>query len=87
MGDPNRPMPNETFRGSRTLTVGDQVIELAEVGPYHSVEADLFISLPRQGVRYAIDSHTPGWVTFQGLDLTMHIHNYLAPGDEVMSRG
>lgn len=86
MADPNRPIPNETFRGSRTLKVGNQVIELDEVGPYHSVEADMFISLPRQGVLYAIDSYTPGWVTFQGLDLTMNIHNYLALGDEVMSR-
>ncbi len=86
MADPSRPIPNETFRGSRTLKVGGQVIELDEVGPYHSVEADLFISLHRQGVLYAIDSYTPGWVTFQGLDLTMNIHNYLALGDEVMSR-
>ena len=60
MADPSRPIPNETFRGSRTLKVGGQVIELDEVGPYHSVEADLFISLHRQGVLYAIDSYTPG---------------------------
>ncbi|MDH4043415.1 MAG: MBL fold metallo-hydrolase [Gemmatimonadota bacterium] len=86
MADPNRPVPNETFRGSRTLKVGGALIELDEVGPYHSVEADMFITLPRQGVLYAIDSYTPGWVTFQGLDLTMNIHNYLALGDEVMSR-
>lgn len=86
VADPSRPLPNETFRGSRTLNMGGQLIELDEVGPYHSVEADVFISLPRQGVLYAIDSYTPGWVTFQGLDLTMNIHNYLALGEEVMSR-
>lgn len=86
IADPSRPLPTETFRGSRTLRLGGHVIELDEVGPYHSVEADVFITLPRQRVLYAIDTYTPGWVTFQGLDLTMNIHNYLALGDEVMSR-
>ena len=86
VGDPNRPVPQHLFRGSETLVIGGEQIELDEVGPYHSAEADLFISLPRQGVLYAIDSFTPGWVTFQGLDLTLNTHNYLALGDEVMSR-
>jgi hypothetical protein len=37
-------------------------------------------------VIYAIDSVTPGWVTFQGLDLTLNVHNYLALADKLMAR-
>jgi glyoxylase-like metal-dependent hydrolase (beta-lactamase superfamily II) len=86
VGDPDRPVPRHLFRGSQTLDIGGERIEIDEIGPYHSAEADLFITLPRQRVLYAIDSFTPGWVTFQGLDLTLNTHNYLSLGDEVMSR-
>lgn len=84
--DPNRPVPADLFRGSETLDIGGERIEIDEVGPYHSTEADVFITLRRQSVLYAIDAFTPGWVTFQGLDLTVNTHNYIALGDEVMSR-
>lgn len=84
--DPDRPLPTRVFRGSETLRVGGERIELDEVGRYHSAEADIFITLPRQQLLYAIDSFTPGWVTFQGLDLTVNTHNYISVGEEVMSR-
>lgn len=86
VSDPNRPLPTHTFGGSLTLDVGGERIDLDEVGPYHSAEADLFISFPRQRVLYAIDTVTPGWVTFQGLDLTLNTHNYLRVGEELMAR-
>ncbi len=86
IADPLRPLPTRTFSGSVTLLIGGERIQIDEVGPYHSTEADLFISLPRQRVLYAIDAVAPGWVTFQGLDVTVNTHNYLAVGHELMAR-
>lgn len=49
MADPSRPVPTQTFGGSMTLDVGGERIELDAVGPYHSAEADPFITPPRAG--------------------------------------
>ena len=45
--DPNRPIPTITFDENYTLAVGNQVLELSYIGPYHS-EGDIVILVPRQ---------------------------------------
>ncbi len=83
--DPSRPVPTRTFGESFTLRIGDQEVELSAKGPYHSSEADIVIFFPRQKVLYAIDSVTPGWVTFQNLDLTANVHEYLKIGEVLLA--
>jgi cyclase len=46
--------PNETFRGSLELTVGDKDVELIQVGPAHS-NGDLVVHVPSDGVIYVGD--------------------------------
>lgn len=86
VADPDRMLPTREFSESLTLELGSERVVLEEVGPYHSAEADLFIEFPRQRFLYAIDTVTPGWVTFQGLDLTANVHGYLAMGQQLLGR-
>ncbi len=85
IADPARLIPTATFSGDFTLSHGDEVIEMSDRLQYHSNEADLFIYFPQQKFLYAVDSLTPGWVTFQYLDLTTNVHAYLKLGKEILS--
>ena len=84
MDDPNRTVPNDTFAAERTLRLGGVAVELTRHA-YHSNEGDLFIHIPHAKFVMAIDSVTPGYVQFQGFDLTTNFHQYLKMFDELLS--
>jgi glyoxylase-like metal-dependent hydrolase (beta-lactamase superfamily II) len=84
MDDPNRLVPNETFKTMKTLTLGGQTVELTR-HEYHSNEGDLFIYVPQAKFLMAIDSVTAGYAPFQGFDITTNFHKYLKVFDELLA--
>src|SRR6266436_3260924 len=84
MNDPNRLVPNETFKTTKTLTLGGQTVELSR-HDYHSNEGDLFIYVPQAKFLMAIDSVTAGCAPFQGFDITTNFHEYLKVFDELLA--
>jgi glyoxylase-like metal-dependent hydrolase (beta-lactamase superfamily II) len=84
INDPNRLVPNETFKTTKTLTLGGQTVELTR-HDYHSNEGDLFIYVPQAKFLMAIDSVTAGYAPFQGFDITTNFHEYLKVFDELIA--
>jgi len=84
MNDPNRLVPNETFKTTKTVTLGGQTVELTR-HDYHSNEGDLFIYVPQAKFLMAIDSVTAGYAPFQGFDITTNFHEYLKVFDELLA--
>jgi glyoxylase-like metal-dependent hydrolase (beta-lactamase superfamily II) len=84
MKDPNRLLPNVTFKTEKTLTLGGQTVELTR-HDYHSNEGDLFIYIPKAKFLMAIDCVTPGYAPFQGFDITTNFHEYLKVFDRLLA--
>src|SRR5467141_3214897 len=82
--DPDRLLPTVTFKGTKTLALGGQTVELTR-HEYHSNEGDLFIYVPRAKFLMAIDSVTAGYAPFQGFDLSTNFHEYLKMFDEILA--
>jgi flavorubredoxin len=76
INDPNRLIPNVTFKTEKTLTLGGQTVELTRHA-YHSNEGDLFIYVPQAKFLMAVDCVTDGYVPFQGFDITTNFHEYM----------
>ena len=84
MNDPNRLLPNVTFKTEKRLTLGDQTVELTR-HDYHSNEGDLFIYIPKAKFLMAVDCVTPGYAPFQGFDITSNFHEYMKVFDELLA--
>lgn len=84
MNDPNRLLPNVTFKSAKTIKLGGKTIELTR-RMYHSPEGDLFIYIPEAKFLMAVDSVTSGYAPFQGFDLTTDFHEYLKMFDEILA--
>ena len=84
MNDPNRLLPNVTFKSEKTIRLGGKTVELTRHN-YHSPEGDLFIYVPEAKFLMAIDSVTSGYAPFQGFDLTTNFHEYLKVFDEILA--
>jgi glyoxylase-like metal-dependent hydrolase (beta-lactamase superfamily II) len=84
MRDPNRLLPNVTFKTGKTLTLGGKTVELTR-HDYHSNEGDLFIYVPDAKFLMAIDSVTAGYAPFQGFDITTNFHQYMKVFDKVLA--
>jgi glyoxylase-like metal-dependent hydrolase (beta-lactamase superfamily II) len=84
MNDPNRLVPNVTFKTAKTLTLGGKTVELTRHA-YHSNEGDLFIYVPQARFLMAIDCVTDGYVPFQGFDITTNFHQYMKVFDELLA--
>ena len=52
--DPHTVMPDETFDGHRTITLGDTMLELTYIGLNHS-DSSIVMRLPKQKVLFAVD--------------------------------
>jgi flavorubredoxin len=76
MNDPNRLVPNVTFKSEKTIKLGSKTVELTG-HHYHSPEGDLFIYVPEAKFLMVIDSVTSGYAPFQGFDLSTNFHEYL----------
>jgi len=84
MNDPNRLVPNVTFKSEKTIKLGDKTVELTG-HHYHSPEGDLFIYVPEAKFLMVIDSVTSGYAPFQGFDLSTNFHEYLKVFDEILA--
>jgi glyoxylase-like metal-dependent hydrolase (beta-lactamase superfamily II) len=84
MNDPNRLIPTETFKTSKTIKLGGRTVELTRHN-YHSNEGDLFIYVPEAKFLMAVDSVTSGYVPFQDFDLSTNFHQYLKMFDEILA--
>ncbi len=84
MKDPNRLLPNVTFKTEKTLTLGGQTVELTR-HDYHSNEGDLFIYVPKAKFLMAVDCVTPGYAPFSGFDITTNFHEYLKVFDQLLT--
>src|SRR5215470_2777402 len=47
LGDPNTVLPDETFDGKKTITLGGTTLELIYLGPNHS-DSNIVIRLPKE---------------------------------------
>ena len=52
--DINRALPNETFTGAKTITVGDKEVHLKQVGPAHT-RGDVLVHVPADRTVYTGD--------------------------------
>ena len=52
--DPHTVMPDETFDGSRTITLGGTALELTFVGLNHS-DSSIVMRLPKEKILFAVD--------------------------------
>jgi glyoxylase-like metal-dependent hydrolase (beta-lactamase superfamily II) len=84
MKDPDRLLPNVTFKTEKTLTLGGKTVELTR-HDYHSNEGDLFIYVPQAKFLMAVDSVTAGYAPFQGFDITTNFHQYMKVFDELLA--
>jgi glyoxylase-like metal-dependent hydrolase (beta-lactamase superfamily II) len=84
MNDPDRLVPNVTFKSEKTLQLGGKTVELTRHS-YHSPEGDLFIYVPQAKFLMAIDCVIDGYAPFQGFDITTNFHEYLKVFDELLA--
>jgi len=84
MRDPNRLLPNVTFKTGKTFTLGGKTVELTR-HDYHSNEGDLFIYVPDAKFLMAIDSVTAGYAPFQGFDISTNFHQYVKVFDKLLA--
>ena len=84
MKDPNRLLPNVTFKTEKKLTLGGKTVEITR-HDYHSPEGDLFIYIPQAKFLMVVDSVTSGYAPFQGFDLTANFHEYIKVFDEILA--
>ncbi|MBV8050458.1 MAG: MBL fold metallo-hydrolase [Acidobacteriaceae bacterium] len=82
--DPDRPVPDVTFSGEKTITLGGKKVELTRHF-YHSNTGDLFIYVPSAKFMMAIDCVTAGYAPFQGFDITENFGEYLKVFDQLLA--
>ena len=82
--DPNRPVPNHTFKDNLTLTLGKQTLLLDYRGDIHC-NGNIFIYAPDQKILMVIDVIFPGWVPFSSLAMASDLRGFLRGHDEVLS--
>ena len=76
----NVPAPTITFEDTYTLEVGNQVIELSYIGPFHS-KGSIVIYAPRQKVAMVVDLFHPGSAPFAGFGVTIDMDAHLLSHD------
>lgn len=82
--DPQRPVPTVTFEDQFVLEVGDKVLELLYVGPFHS-KGDIVIYSPAHKVIMAIDLFHPNAAPFQFMGITRDVGKHLAAHDTLLA--
>lgn len=82
--DPNRPVPQITFRDSYTLCVGNQTLQLDYEGENHLL-GNLFIYAPTQKVLMLVDVVFPGWTPFALLGQAKNIPGFIHSHDQILA--
>ena len=81
--DPNRPIPTITFDDRYTLSVGDQVLELYYIGPFHS-EGDIVIYSPKHKIAMAVDLFHPGAAPYRAFGVTVDLDEHIQAHDTLV---
>ena len=63
LGDPNTVLPDESFDGKKTITLGGTTVELLYLGANHS-DSNIVIRLPKEKIVFVVDTIPVG--TFPG---------------------
>ncbi|KAJ7363000.1 beta-lactamase-like protein, partial [Mycena albidolilacea] len=82
--DPLRPLPNVTFEGDYTVSVGNQTLELSYHGPNHT-PGNLFMYAPAQHVAVLVDVIFPGWAPFTELGVADFVPGLIAAHDVLLT--
>ena len=82
--DPQRPIPTITFHDDFTLMVGDQILELSYLGPFHS-KGDIVIYSPAHKVIMAVDLFHPNAAPFQFMGITRDVGEHIAVHDKLLA--
>ena len=82
--DPQRPVPTVTFHDDFTLAVGDQILELSYLGPFHS-KGDIVIYSPAHKVVMAVDLFHPNAAPFQFMGITRDVGEHIAVHDKLLA--
>ncbi len=81
--DPQRPVPTVTFHDDFTLVVGDQILELSYLGPFHS-KGDIVIYSPAHKTIMAVDLFHPNAAPFQFMGITRDVGEHIAVHDKLL---
>lgn len=82
--DPQRPVPTITFDDQYTLKVGDQVLELSYIGPFHS-KGDIVVYSPGHKVVMAVDLFHPNAAPFQYFGIARDMGEHIAAHDKILA--
>ena len=82
--DPDRPVPTITFEKQYTLQVGDQVLELSDVGAFHS-KGDIVIYSPAHKVVMAVDLFHPNAAPFQYFGIARDMGEHIAAHNRLLA--
>jgi glyoxylase-like metal-dependent hydrolase (beta-lactamase superfamily II) len=81
--DKRRPLPTVTFKGSYTLKLGKQTLQLDYKGNNHE-PGNIFIYAPRQKTLMLVDIVYPGWVPFKNLGIAQDVQGYMKAHDDAL---
>ncbi len=66
LGDPNTPLPDETFDGKKTITLGGTTLELIYLGLNHS-DSNIVMRLPKEKIIFVVDTIPVGSFPGRGM--------------------
>jgi glyoxylase-like metal-dependent hydrolase (beta-lactamase superfamily II) len=66
LGDPHTVLPDETFDGKKTITLGGTTLELVYLGPNHS-DSNIVMWLPKEKLIFLVDTIPVGAVPGLGM--------------------
>lgn len=84
VNDPNRPVPERTFKTSRRLRRGHHELRLDYHGPNHTF-GNIFVYAPRQQVLMLVDVIFPGWVPFAYLAVSSNVPGWITAHDQALA--
>jgi glyoxylase-like metal-dependent hydrolase (beta-lactamase superfamily II) len=84
-GDPNRPLPQVTFRDKYVLEVGGERVELKYRGPNHTAD-NIYINFPAYQTLMLVDVVFPGWTPFMNLAVATDIPAWIGAHDVVLDQ-
>ncbi len=81
--DPDRPIPTITFDDTYILSVGDQLLELYYIGPFHS-EGDIVIYSPKHNIAMAVDLLHPEAAPYRAFGVTVNLDEHIKAYDTLI---
>ena len=82
--DHQRPIPTISFDDKYILNVGDQVLELSYIGPFHS-KGDIIVYSPAHKVIMVVDLFHPNAAPWQYFGITRDMSEHIAAHDKLLA--